>query len=121
MIVMSRDAIDATVPNEPDPEPATPEWPTAPYVWWDGKTWTLCDARVYKTPGGYWHEGNLASPSPEVRDRARRFAREAVPVAIVPAADWVILRRCVEDEGAVWDAAEALVAATEALNGEADE
>ena len=100
---------------EPEPEPV---WPTAPHVWWEGEVWVRGDDGEYQTPGGYRHEGNLVCPSPEVRDRARSFAREAVPVAIVPAAEWGILRRCVEDEGAVWDAAEALVDATQTLNGE---
>ena len=103
----------------PEPEPEL-VWPTAPYVWWDGKTWTLGDARVYKTPGDCWAKSHLDSLVQPVRDGARRFAREAVPVAIVPAAEWVILRRCVEYGGAVWDAAEALVDATERL-GQADE
>ena len=105
--------------NEPDPEP-TPAWPTAPHVWWDGGVWALYDDGEYRISGDYWHESHLDNPISFIRDEARRFAREAVPVAIVPAAEWVILRRCVEYGGAVWDAAEALVDATERL-GQADE
>ena len=101
--------------NESDPA-----WPTAPLVWWDGKVWVSGDNGVYQTAGDYWAKSHLDSLVQPVRDGARRFAREAVPVAIVPAAEWVILRRCVEYGGAVWDAAEALVDATERL-GQADE
>ena len=102
--------------NEPDPEPEpAPAWPSAPYVWWDGYLWEPPGDGRYVSVVGDLHSTDLANLDPEIRDEAIRFAREAVPVAIVPAADWAILRRCVEDEGAVWDAAEALVAATDAL------
>ena len=107
--------------NEPDPEPAVPVWPTADLLWHAGKVWERCGEWGYKGVGAYWRKDHLSGSPSDIRDGARRFAREAVPVAIVPAADWVILRRCVEDEGAVWDAAEALVDATEALNGETNE
>ena len=100
-----------------DTEPE-PTWPTAPYVWQDGEVWTRVIGG-YMVPANIWTLDHLTSPN--YATGARRFAREAVPVTIVPAAEWGILRRCVEDEGAVWDAAEALVAATEALNVETNE
>ena len=73
--------------NEPDPEP-TPAWPTAPHVWWDGGVWALYDDGEYLISGDYWHESHLDSTAQPVRDGARRFAREAVPVTPVPSAEW---------------------------------
>ena len=95
-------------------------WPTAPYVWHDGKAWVQAATETYFGDGSFWGKYHLKSETVATLEAARRFAREAIPVTIVPAAEWEILRQCVEAEGAVWDAAEALVAATERL-GQADE
>ena len=70
--------------NEPDPEPDVPEWPTAPYVWWDGEVWVRGDDGEYQTAGDYWAKSHLDATV----DGARRFAREAVPVTPVPTAEW---------------------------------
>ena len=106
--------IVATVPNEPDPEPA---WPTAPHVWWEGEVWVRGDDGEYQTAGDYWAKSHLRGRG-RVRDGARRFVREAIPVTIVPTREWERLRDCEEP---AWLAAEALVDATEALNGETNE
>ena len=110
--------------NEPDPDPEpspTPAWPTAPHVWWEGEVWTLYDDGEYQTAGDYWAKSHLDSTAQPHRDGARRFAREAIPVTIVPTDAWERLRQCVEDEEPAWGAAEALVDATEALNGETND
>ena len=73
--------------NEPDPEP-TPAWPTAPHVWWEGEVWVRGDDGEYQTAGDYWAKSHLDSTAQPVRDGARRFAREAVPVTPVPSAEW---------------------------------
>ena len=70
--------------NEPDPEPDVPEWPTAPYVWWDGEVWVRGDDGEYQTAGDYWAKSHLDATV----DGARRFAREAVPVTLVPTEAW---------------------------------
>lgn len=102
-------------------EPA-PEWPTAPHVWWDGGVWMLDSEGTYQGFDDYWEERHMRnSLSSDIQDNARRFAREAVPVVAVPAAEWETLRRCVEDEEDVMDAAEVLIIATGALNGETNE
>ena len=64
--------------NVPDPEPA-PEWPTAPYVWQDGKVWTRVMGG-YTVPADIWTLDHLTSPN--YATGARRFAREAVPVTL---------------------------------------
>ena len=100
-----------------EPEPV---WPTAPLVWHDGKVWVQAASETYFGDSNFWGKYHLKSETVAIRDKAHHFAREAVPITLVPTAEWEILRQCVEDEGAVWDAAEALVAATERL-GQADE
>ena len=131
-IVMSRDAIDArrrvvdlmaggegviqlepASEPEPGPQPA-PAWPTAPHVWWDGGVWALYDDGEYRISGDYWHESHLDNPISFIRDEACRFAREAVPVTLVPSAELeafrasVARRECHRTEGALIAAADVL-------------
>ena len=111
-IVMSRDAIDALrrvvdliaggecviqleTASEPEPEPS---WPTAPHVWWDGGVWALYDDGEYRIFGDYWHESHLDNPIWFIRDEARRFAREAVPVTLVPTEAWEAWKSWVPSE-----------------------
>ena len=105
-IVMSRDVIDALrrvvdliaggegvirlepAPEpepEPDPEPA---WPTAPLVWWDGKAWVQAKLETYFGDSNFWGKYHLNSETTAAREGARRFAREAVPVTLVPTEAW---------------------------------
>ena len=112
-IVMSRDAIDALrrvvdliaggggviqleTDSEPEPEPET-VWPTAPRVWWDGTVWTIGDDGEYQTAGDHWAKSHLDSLVQPVRDGARRFAREAVPVTLVPTEAWETWKRATRD------------------------
>ena len=107
---------DRTTITDDAPEPAPePVWPTAPHVWHDGKVWERCGEWGYKGVGAYWRKNHLNSETTAAREGARRFSREAIPVTIVPTGEWERLRDCVEAEESVWDAAEALVAATERL------
>ena len=130
-IVMSRDAIDAlrrvvdliaggegVIRLEPEPEPAAPAWPTARHVWWDGAMWTLNNKKTYLGPGDYWKEPHLDSPPHAIRDEAHRFAREAVPVTIVPTRELERLCASIADDTELRDAVEALITATKTLNGE---
>ena len=78
--------------NEPDPEPE-PVWPTAPLVWWDGTVWVRVEGGNYDGPSDYWSAVHLNSTVDSVRDGARRFAREAVPAVVVPAAEWEAWRK----------------------------
>ena len=73
--------------NEPDPEPE-PAWPTAPHVWWEGEVWVRGDDGEYQTAGDYWAKSHLDSTVQPVRAGARTFAREAVPVTLVPTEAW---------------------------------
>ena len=73
--------------NEPDPEPE-PVWPTAPLVWWDGKVCVRDVSGTYFGDSNSWGKYLLDSEIAAARERARRFAREAVPVVAVPAAEW---------------------------------
>ena len=82
--------------NEPDPEP-TPAWPTAPHVWWDGTVWTIGDDGEYQTAGDHWAKSHLDNPISFIRDEARRFAREAVPVTPVPTEAWETWKRATRD------------------------
>ena len=82
--------------NEPDPEP-TPAWPTAPHVWWDGGVWALYDDGEYQTAGDYWAKSHLDSTVQPVWDGARRFVREAVPVTLVPSAEWEAWKSATRD------------------------
>ena len=98
--------------TEPEPEPV---WPTAPLVWHDGKVWVQAASETYFGDSNFWGKYHLNSETTAAREGARRFSREAIPVTIVPTREWERLRDCEEP---AWLAAEALVDATEALNGE---
>ena len=95
-----------------EPEPV---WPTAPLVWHDGKVWVQAASETYFGDSNFWGKYHLNSETTAAREGARRFSREAIPVTIVPTGEWERLRDCVEDEEPAWDAAEALVDATDAL------
>ena len=82
--------------NEPDPEP-TPAWPTAPHVWWDGGVWAHYVDGEYRIFGDYWHESHLDNPISFIRDEARRFVREAIPVTLVPTEAWETWKRATRD------------------------
>ena len=90
-------------------------WPTAPYVWHDGKAWVQAATETYFGDSNFWGKYHLNSETTAAREGARRFSREAIPVTIVPTGEWERLRDCVEDEEPAWGAAEALVDATDAL------
>ena len=110
-IVMSRDEIDALrrvvdliaggecviqleTDSEPDPEPA---WPTAPLVWHAGQVWQQEDD-MYASANDVWSEGHMNDgPSNMFRNDARRFAREAVPVTLVPTEAWGTWKRATRD------------------------
>ena len=92
--------IVATVPNEPGPEPEPepePVWPTAPLVWHDGEVWVRGDDGEYQTAGDYWAKSHLDSTVQPVRDGARRFVREAIPVTLVPTEAWETWKRATRD------------------------
>ena len=74
-------------PTAPEPAPE-PAWPTAPHVWWEGEVWVRGDDGEYQTAGDYWAKSHLDSTVQPVRDCARRFVREAVPVTLVPTEAW---------------------------------
>ena len=78
----------------PEPEPV---WTTAPLVWHDGTVWVRGDVGEYRTAGDYWAKSHLDAPAQSVRDGARRFAREAVPVVAVPAAEWEAWKSATRD------------------------
>ena len=101
--------------NVPDPEPE-PVWPTAPLVWHDGKVWVRAESKTYFGDSNFWGKYHMNSETAAAREAARRFAREAVPVTLVPTEAWEAWL-----EEPAWLAAEALVDATEALNGETNE
>ena len=73
--------------NVPDPEPE-PVWPTAPYVWHDGKVWVRSATETYFGDSNFWAKSHLDITAQHVRDGARRFVREAVPVTLVPTEAW---------------------------------
>lgn len=97
--------------NVPDPEPE-PVWPTAPYVWWDGAVYLRdpSDATYNTIRVGMKH--------PTHCDDCARFAREAVPVVMVPAAEWEVFaplaRGSVTSGKYTLEAARALVQAADA-------
>ena len=113
-IVMSRDAIDAlrrvvdliaggggVIQLEPasEPEPAAPEpaWPTAPLVWHAGGVRVRVRGGDYDSPSDYWSAEHLNSTTDSIRDGALSFAREAVPVVMVPAAEWETWKHATRD------------------------
>ena len=98
--------------NEPDPELAAPAWPTAPYVWWDGYLWEVTGDGRYVSVAASLHSPVLTNRDSKTREKATRFAREAVPVTPVPTEEWERLRDCEEP---AWLAAEALVDAADSL------
>ena len=105
--------------NEPDPEPEPePVWPTAPLVWWGGKVWERCGEWGYKGVGAYWRKDHLSGPPSDIRAGVRRFAREAVPAVVVPAAEWEVFaplaRGSVTSGQYTLEAARALVRAADA-------
>ena len=73
--------------NVPDPEPE-PVWPTAALLWWGGEVWVRATAETYFRDSSFWGKHHLNSETASIREGARRFAREAVPVVAVPAAEW---------------------------------
>ena len=75
--------------NEPDTEPE-PVWPTAPYVWHDGMVWVRAATGTYFGGISFWDKHHLNSELATVHEEAHRFAREAVPVVVVPAAEWEV-------------------------------
>lgn len=77
-----------------EPEPA---WPTAALLWWGGKVWERCGERGYKGVGAYWRKDHLSGPPSDIRAGARRFAREAVPAVVVPAAEWEAWKHATRD------------------------
>ena len=83
--------------NVPDPEPAAPVWPTAPLVRHGGEVWVRGDDGEYQTAGDYWAKSHLDSTVQPVRAGARRFAREAVPVTLVPTEAWETWKRATRD------------------------
>ena len=86
--------------NEPDPEPEPepePVWPTAPLVWWEGEVWVRGDDGEYQTAGDYWAKSHLDGTVQSVRDGARHFVREAVPVTLVPTEAWEEWKRATRD------------------------
>ena len=84
--------------NEPDPEPEPePVWPTAPYVRHGGEVWVRGDDGDYQTAGDYWAKSHLDSTVQPVRDDARRFVREAIPVTLVPTEAWETWKRATRD------------------------
>ena len=99
--------------NEPDPEPV---WPTAPYVWHDGKVWAQDTPETYFGGSNFWGKYQLNRETTAAREGARRFAREAVPVTPVPTAEWEALRKAAGRRE--WNRTEAeLIHATDALTG----
>ena len=82
--------------NEPDPEP-TPAWPTAPLVCHDGKVWVRAATETYFWDSSFWGKHHLDSEIAAVREAARRFTREAVPVVVVPTEAWETWKRATRD------------------------
>ena len=66
----------------------TPAWPTAPLVWWDGKVWVRAATETYFGDSSFWGKHHLNSETASIREAARRFAREAIPVTPVPTEAW---------------------------------
>ena len=70
--------------NDPEPDP----WPSAPYVWHDGQVWMRVGGGDYYVPSDYWSAEHLNATADSIRDGALGFAREAVPVTLVPTEAW---------------------------------
>lgn len=68
-----------------EPEPV---WPTAPLVWHDGKVWVQAASETYFGDSSFWGKHHLNSETASIREGARRFAREAVPVTPIPTEAW---------------------------------
>ena len=73
--------------------PADPVLPTAPYVWHDGEIWTRDEDGDYISATDRWADRHLQSSVPHLREAAHTFAREAVPVTLVPTREWEEWRR----------------------------
>ena len=83
--------------NVPDPEPE-PAWPTAPYVWWDGYLWEVTGGGGrYVSVVASIHSPDLTNRDSKTREKATRFAREAVPVTPVPTEAWETWKRATRD------------------------
>ena len=72
--------------NEPDPEPAIPAWPSAPYVVWDGDVLRKWGDFYASAAWKFGSDGLTEADG--YGDNVRRFAREAVPVTLVPTEAW---------------------------------
>ena len=98
-----------------EPEPV---WPTAALVWHDGKVCVRDVSGTYFGDSNSWGKYLLDSEIAAARERARRFAREAVPVVAVPAAEWEafapLARGSVTSGSFTLEAARALVRAADA-------
>lgn len=82
-------AADVDTPDEDD----VPAWPTAPYVWWDGRVWARGQHGMYT-----WSD-ELTTETLEPPCRMEpRFAREAVPVTLVPTEAWETWKRWASPE-----------------------
>lgn len=79
-----------------DTEPAAPVWPSAPYVWWEGD--------VLRRGGDFyasaaWKLGSDGLTGEGVYgDNVRSFAREAVPVTLVPTEAWEFWKQACASE-----------------------
>lgn len=72
-----------------DLEPATPVWPTAPYMWHDGEVWTRQEDGYYCSVTDVWTNAHMAMvDSPVFRNGSRRFVREAEPVRLITEKAW---------------------------------
>ena len=102
-----------TEPADTEPEPV-PDWPTAALLWHNGRVWARSANGSYLTQGDHWHATYMDGANQKLRDGARRFAREAVPAVVVPAAEWEAFRasaarrECHRTEAELIDAADAL-------------
>lgn len=73
-----------------DAEPAVPVWPTAPYMWWKSVLFQRDEDGNYVHPDGIvcpMTDGSAPDDHPWVIE-SRAFAREAVPVTLVPTEAW---------------------------------
>ncbi len=71
--------------DEPAPEHV---WPTAPHVWFECEVWTRDGLGDYGVRGGSHDRSHLSCTHVRLRDEAVRFAREAIPVTLVPTEAW---------------------------------